>query len=177
MVFQDVRLLPWRTVLSNVEFPLELQGIPRERRKEKAMELLAKTGLEDFSAYYPHEISGGMKQRVGLARALVTNPEYLLMDEPFGALDAQTRELMQVELLKLWSVTKKTIAFITHSIDEAIFMSDEVILMSASPGIIKERIPINLPRPRWRDEVRNSIEFLDYRRHLWENLKQEIKGV
>jgi len=177
MVFQDVRLLPWRTVLSNVEFPLELQGVQKRTRRQKAGDLLGKIGLEGFASYYPHEISGGMKQRVGLARALVTDPEVLLMDEPFGALDAQTREVMQAELLKLKEVTAKTIVFVTHSIDEAIFLSDEVILMSAAPGTVKDRIAIDLPRPRWNNEVRNSVQFLEYRKYLWEGLKEEIRVV
>ena len=177
MVFQDVRLLPWRTVLSNVEFPLELQGVGKEIRRPKAIDLLDKMGLKNFATYYPHETSGGMKQRVGLARALVTDPQVLLMDEPFGALDAQTREVMQVELVKLRDITSKTIVFITHSIDEAIFLSDEVILMSASPATIKDRITIDLPHPRWKDEVRNSMQFLEYRKYLWNSLQEEIKVV
>src|SRR3990172_507438 len=175
MVFQDVRLLPWRTVLSNVEFPLELQGVGKEIRRPKAINLLDKMGLKNFATYYPHETSGVMKQRVGLARALVTDPQVLLMDEPFGALDAQTREVMQVELVKLRDRTKKTVVFVTHSIDEAIFLSDEVILMSASPATIKDRITIDLPHPRWKDEVRNSMQFLEYRKYLWNSLQEEIK--
>jgi NitT/TauT family transport system ATP-binding protein len=174
MVFQDIRLLPWRNVLSNVEFPLELKGVAKEERKSKAMGLLVKMGLEKFASYYPHQTSGGMQQRVGLARSLITDPAFLLMDEPFGALDAQTREIMQIELLKLADITSKTIVFITHSIDEAILMSDEIILLSASPATIKERISINLPKPRWKEEVRHSVEFLDYRKYLWESLKSEI---
>ncbi|HWP28882.1 MAG TPA: ABC transporter ATP-binding protein [Chloroflexota bacterium] len=174
MVFQDFRLLPWRTVISNVEFPLELRGVAPKIRREKALSLLAMIGLERFRDFYPHQLSGGMRQRVALARALMTDPAIVLMDEPFGALDAQTREVMQGELLKLWESWTMTIVFVTHSVDEAVLLSDEIIVMTSVPGRLKARIPIALPRPRWRDEVRNSLEFVQYRSQVWTLLRPEV---
>jgi NitT/TauT family transport system ATP-binding protein len=177
MVFQEFNLLPWRTALGNIEFGLQIQGVGRDDRKRRAIAALKLVGLEGFSDYYPHQLSGGMKQRVGLARALCTAPRYLLMDEPFGALDPQIRELMQIELMKLWETDRKTVIFVTHSVEEAIFLSDRVVVFSARPGTILEVVEINLPRPRWadEDEIKQSDGFLRHRQHIWKVLKREIQ--
>jgi NitT/TauT family transport system ATP-binding protein len=150
MVFQEYSLFPWRKVLDNVAFGLELKGISEEERYKKARQYLKMVELERFEERYPHELSGGMKQRVAIARALVNDPKALLMDEPFGALDAQTRNIMQSELLRIWEEEKKTIIFVTHSVDEAIYLADRIVIMSARPGKIKDVIKIDLPRPRSR---------------------------
>lgn len=173
MVFQEFGLLPWRTVLANVELGLELKGVQASVRRERAMELIKMAGLAGFASHYPHELSGGMKQRVGLARALVTDPEVLLMDEPFAALDAQTRDLMQMELLQIWDRTKKTVVFVTHSIEEAAYLSDRVIVISARPGRTKDVMKIALPRPR-DYEMRLSAEFNDIKARIWASLKEEL---
>src|SRR5499433_4447832 len=148
MVFQEFGLLPWRTVTANVELGLELKDVPAAERSERAIELIKLVGLAGFERHYPHELSGGMKQRVGLARALATEPEVLLMDEPFAALDAQTRDLMQAELLRIWQEARKTVLFVTHQIDEAIYLSDRVMVMTKRPGHAKKAFTIALPRPR-----------------------------
>lgn len=173
MVFQEFGLLPWRTVLANVELGLELKGVPADARRKCARELIELVGLTAFENHYPHELSGGMKQRVGLARALATDPEVLLMDEPFAALDAQTRDLMQAELLQIWDRAKKTVIFVTHSIEEAAYLSDRVIVMTARPGRTKSVIKINLPRPR-DYEMRLSAEFNDIKAEIWNTLKEEL---
>jgi len=173
MVFQEFGLLPWRTVTANVELGLELKGIAPTPRAERANELIKLVGLTGFESHYPHELSGGMKQRVGLARALATEPEVLLMDEPFAALDAQTRDLMQMELLQIWERTKKTVLFVTHSIEEAAYLSDRVIVMTARPGRTKDILKIDLPRPR-DYEMRLTPEFNDLKLHIWEVLKEEL---
>jgi NitT/TauT family transport system ATP-binding protein len=134
MVFQEFALLPWRTVRRNIEFGLEIQGMASEKRKEISDTFIQLVGLKGFENAHPYELSGGMKQRVGIARALASNPEILLMDEPFGALDAQTRNLMQRELLRIWEETKKTVVFVTHSVDEAVYLSDRIVVMTARPG-------------------------------------------
>src|SRR5919109_2109899 len=173
MVFQEFGLLPWRTVRANVELGLELKGVAPAIRRERALELIKLVGLESFQNHYPHELSGGMKQRVGLARALVTEPEVLLMDEPFAALDAQTRDLMQAELLQIWERTKKTVLFVTHSIEEAAYLSDRVVIMTARPGRMKNVITIDLPRPR-DYEMRLTPEFNDIKAKIWNTLKDEL---
>ena len=173
MVFQEFGLLPWRTVLANVELGLELKGVQASVRLERAMELIKMAGLAGFARHYPHELSGGMKQRVGLARALATDPEVLLMDEPFAALDAQTRDLMQTELLQIWDRAKKTVIFVTHSIEEAAYLSDRVIVISARPGRIKDVMKIALPRPR-DYEMRLSAEFNNIKARIWVSLKEEL---
>jgi NitT/TauT family transport system ATP-binding protein len=173
MVFQEFGLLPWRTVLANVELGLELKGVPLEQRRKRARELIELVGLTAFEHHYPHELSGGMKQRVGLARALATEPEVLLMDEPFAALDAQTRDFMQTELLQIWDRAKKTVIFVTHSIEEAAYLSDRVVIMSARPGRVKEILRINLPRPR-EYEMRLSPEFNQIKSRIWGTLKEEL---
>ncbi len=176
MVFQDFGLLPWRTSQKNAEFGLEVQGRALKERRAKAEEALHRVGLNHFKAHFPHELSGGMKQRVGLARALCTGPNILLMDEPFGSLDPQTRELMQVDLMKLWEEDRKTVIFVTHSIDEAIFLSDQIVLMTSQPGKIRQVIDVDLPRPRWMQEqdIKISNKFIEYRRDIWKKVKEEI---
>jgi NitT/TauT family transport system ATP-binding protein len=172
-VFQSFRLLPWRTVLDNIEFPLQIQAMPRPARLERAREYLRLVGLEDFEHSYPHELSGGMQQRVGLARALALEPEILLMDEPFAALDAQTREFMQLELGRLWQHLGIAVVFVTHSLDEALFLGDRIVLMGPRPGTVQEVLPISLPRPRWSYDFRAEHEFLERRAYLW----QRIRGM
>ena len=171
MVFQQFGLLPWRTVVSNVEFGLEIDGMPREERRATAQKYLELVGLKGFENYFPHQISGGMQQRVGIARALSKKPEILLMDEPFGAVDAQTREQLQEELLKIWDQTETTVVFVTHSIDEAIYLSDRVVVMQARPGRIKEELTIDLPRPRWEGDVKADPRFAQLRARLREALR------
>ena len=171
MVFQQFGLLPWRTVISNVEFGLEIDGVPREERRALAEQFLELVGLKGFENYYPHQISGGMQQRVGIARALSKKPEILLMDEPFGAVDAQTREQLQEELLKIWAQTETTVAFVTHSIDEAIYLSDRVVVMQARPGRIKEEVIIDLPRPRWEGDIKADPRFAQLRARLRDSLR------
>jgi NitT/TauT family transport system ATP-binding protein len=171
MVFQQFGLLPWRTVLGNVEFGLEIEGIARDERQKVAREYLALVGLAGFEDYYPHQISGGMQQRVGIARALSKQPDILLMDEPFGAVDAQTREQLQEELLKIWAKTNNTVIFVTHSIDESIYLSDRVIIMQSRPGRIKEEVKIDLPRPRWEGDVKADPRFAELRAAIRESLR------
>ena len=173
MVFQEFGLLPWRTVQTNVELGLELKGMGAEARRKVSQPLIEMVGLAGFERHFPHELSGGMKQRVGLARALATDPDVLLMDEPFAALDAQTRDLMQVELLRIWQEAKKTVLFVTHQIDEAIYLSDRVMVMTKRPGRAKKMFPIDLPRPR-DYEMRVTPEFNELKLEIWNALKDEI---
>ncbi len=173
MVFQEFGLLPWRTVQNNVELGLELKGVAAAERHEISRRLIRMVGLAGFETHYPHELSGGMKQRVGLARALATDPDVLLMDEPFAALDAQTRDLMQVELLRIWQETRKTVLFVTHQIDEAIYLSDRVVVMTKRPGHAKRMFAVDLPRPR-DYEMRVTREFNDLKLEIWRALKDEI---
>jgi len=170
IVLQGYALFPWRTVQENVEFGLEVKGLAKAERRRIASQFIELVGLTDFATRHPHELSGGMKQRVAIARALAFDPEILLMDEPFGALDAQTRESLQEELLRIWEQTNKTILFVTHSIDEAVFLADRVAIMSTSPGAVREIVPIDLPRPRTARGVRLSTEFGRIRHHIWELL-------
>ncbi|BAH05994.1 ABC transporter ATP-binding protein [Clostridium kluyveri] len=170
IIFQGYALFPWRTVEQNIEFGLEIKGIPKNERKEISNKFIKLVGLSNFQNRYPHELSGGMKQRVAIARALAYDPDVLLMDEPFAAVDAQTRELLQEELLNIWEDTNKTIVFITHSIEEAIFLADRVVVMTPNPGKIKEVIEINFPRPRSTVNVRMSQEFSSNRNRIWELL-------
>jgi NitT/TauT family transport system ATP-binding protein len=148
MVFQSASLLPWRTILRNVTYGLELQGVPLREATKRAQAMIELVGLAGFEGRHPGELSGGMQQRVNLARALVIDPEVILLDEPFAALDAQTRETMQTELLRVWDATKKTAIFITHQISEAVYLADRVIVMSPRPGRVKAIVPVDIPRPR-----------------------------
>src|SRR5438477_3976105 len=173
MVFQEFGLLPWRTVQHNIELGLELKRTAASKRRHIAERLVSLVGLIGFENHYPHELSGGMKQRVGLARALATDPDVLLMDEPFAALDAQTRDLMQVELLRIWREARKTVLFVTHQIDEAIYLSDRVMVMSKRPGRTKKIFDIKLPRPR-EYEMRVTPQFNDLKLEIWNTLKDEI---
>ena len=170
-VFQSFRLLPWRTVVDNVIFPLQVQAIARAERVDRAREYLRLVGLEDFENSYPHELSGGMQQRVGLARALALEPEILLMDEPFAALDAQTREFMQLELGRIWEHLGIAVVFVTHSLDEALFLADRIVLMGPRPGSVEEVLTVSLPRPRWSYDFRATTEFLERRGYLWRRIR------
>jgi NitT/TauT family transport system ATP-binding protein len=174
VVFQQYTLLPWRTALGNVEFALEAKGgLRKAERTERARDFLELVGLTDFANRYPHELSGGMKQRVAIARSLSYEPEVLLMDEPFGALDAQTRERLQEELLQIWRRTGTTIVFITHDIDEAVFLGERVAVMSARPGRIKQIVDINLDRSTADDvDPRSTPEFTRHRHEIWTLLRQ-----
>jgi NitT/TauT family transport system ATP-binding protein len=170
MVFQHHNLMPWRTVERNIELGLESQGVGKADRRRRAADWLQKVGLSEFARYYPSQLSGGMQQRVGLARALAVEPEMLLMDEPFGALDAQTRVVLQGELERIWEADAKTVVFITHDIEEALFLADRVIVMSARPGRIEADVPVTAPRPR-TDAWRADPEFAVLKGQIWELLK------
>jgi NitT/TauT family transport system ATP-binding protein len=172
MVFQNYGLLPWRSVLGNVEFGLEIRGMGRARRRAICRDYIDRVGLAGFENHYPHQISGGMQQRVGLARALSKDPKILLMDEPFAAVDMQTREKLQDELLGIWWTMKTTVLFVTHSIEEAIYLGDRVLVMSARPGRIAADILTELPRPRAESEVKSSDRYSELQRAVRAALKQ-----
>lgn len=172
-VFQSFRLIPWATTLHNVAFPLELAGVDRAEREATARLWLDRVGLGKSADVYPTQLSGGMKQRVALARAFAGDPEILLLDEPFASLDAQTREIMQLELLRLWDERKLTALFVTHSVEEAIILADRVVVMGPAPTSLREIVPIDLPRPRL-DSVRSSPEFLALRTYLTGVIRQLI---
>ena len=172
-VFQADSLYPWRTVLDNIAFGLEIKGIERKERYPRAQELIKMVGLSGFESHYPHELSGGMRQRVNLARALAVDPEIILMDEPFASLDAQTREVMQQELLKVWSSSRKTALFITHQIDEAVYLADRVIVFSARPSTVKADIRVDIPRPRPLS-VKRSPKFLEYVGEIWNLIESDV---
>ena len=174
MVFQAFALMPWATVRDNVAFGLELRGVPKDKRLARADELLNLVGLKGFEGRLPGQLSGGMQQRVGLARALAVDPEILLMDEPFGALDEQTRRLLQEELLGIWEATRKTVIFITHSMEEAVLLGDRVALMSPRPGRIINITHVPLPRPRAAavDAIEGSAEFAKITAGLWGQLRE-----
>ena len=176
VVFQQYALLPWMTVKKNVMFGLGLQGIKGKEAEEIAMKYIKMVQLEDFLDHYPKELSGGMKQRVAIARAYAVNPSVLLMDEPFGALDAQTRTQLQSELLETWEKEQKTCFFITHDVDEAIILAQKVIIMSARPGRIKEVVDVNIPYPRTQ-ETKMAPEFLELKNHIWGQVYQEYLEV
>jgi NitT/TauT family transport system ATP-binding protein len=173
MVFQEYALMPWRTVQKNVEFGLELQGLLNSNTQKNISKYIDLVGLNGFVESLPHELSGGMQQRVGLARALATEPEVLTLDEPFGALDAMTREVMQAEFEKILERTKQTVIFITHSIDEAIAMGDRIVVMTAGPGRIKTIINNEIPRPRYELEIRKHPLYHPMREQIWDLLKSE----
>lgn len=169
MVFQDFALMPWRSVIRNVELGMEIEGVPKKERRERAEKYLEIVGLEKFKDSRINELSGGMKQRVGIARALVNHPDVLLMDEPFGALDAQTRNLMQAGLIKILEKTDQTIIFVTHSVDEAVYLSDRIIVLTKRPAKIKEIVEVPWPRPR----DRASPEFTALRKKILDELEKE----
>lgn len=175
MVFQERGIIPWLTVEENVAFGLKMRHMPKEFVKERTAFYLRKTGLEKFSTLYPKELSGGMKQRVSIARAFANDPEILLMDEPFAALDEQNKFILQEELLSIWTETKKTVLFITHSIDEALLLSDRILLMSSQPGKIVEEIEVNLPRPRKMEDIRENPEMAAKFIKIWQHLQEEVQ--
>lgn len=172
LVFQNFGLFPWRTVRRNITLGLEIQGVPKDAQQRRANELIELIGLEGFEESYPSELSGGMQQRVGLARALAVNPEVLLMDEPFGALDAQTKDQMQTELLRLWEDERKTVVFITHDISEAVYLADRILVMSSKPSTMVHEVDVDFERPRWnrRLEIENDDRFEQIERELREHL-------
>ncbi len=176
MVFQHFGLLPWKTVYDNVAYGLRVQGRADADLADVVSRYIDLGGLRGFEKSYPYQLSGGMQQRVGLARALAVNPEVLLMDEPFGSLDAQTRELMQEELLRVWRSQPKTMLFVTHSIDEAVILGDRVALMTRRPGRVKEILEVGIARPRDPETVRRSTRYLELREHIWHQLKVEVVG-
>ena len=172
-VFQQYALFPWRTALANIEYALEVRGVGKRERTDKARYFLSLFGLSGFEDRFPNQLSGGMQQRVAIARALAADPEVLLMDEPFAALDAQTREILQSELLRIWEKINTTVVFVTHSIDEAIYLAGRIVVMTARPGRVKEIIDIDLPRPRDGD-IRSSTAFNGHRGRVWEALRDEV---
>ncbi|MFB7861305.1 ABC transporter ATP-binding protein [Streptomyces sp. NPDC056069] len=174
IVFQQYALLPWRTALGNVEFGLEATGVPRRERGARAREFLDLVGLSGFENRHPHELSGGMRQRVAIARSLAYDPDVLLMDEPFAALDAQTRESLQDELLRIWQRTGKTVVFITHSIDEAVYLGQRVAVMTSRPGRVKQVVPVTLGPRTGTDDIRSSPEFAHHRHRIWSLLHDEV---
>jgi NitT/TauT family transport system ATP-binding protein len=171
VVFQSFALLPWADVLTNVTFGLRLQGMPKADREERGMHFVQLVGLSGFERRLPKELSGGMQQRVGLARALAVDPDILLMDEPFGALDEQTRRLLQEQLLEIWEKTRKTVVFITHSMEEAVLLADRLVLMSRRPGRIQQILNVPLARPR-SGAVERSQAFVDIKENVWEHLRR-----
>lgn len=173
-VFQQDSLLPWRTVLANTMIGPELAGTHGKRERDRALQLLKLVGLNGFEHYFPRQLSGGMRQRVNLARALAIDPEILLMDEPFSALDAQSREIMQTELLRIWEQGRKTVLFVTHQIDEAVFLSDQVLVFARRPGRLQERVTIDLPRPRAL-ALKRMPEFISYVDHIWKSIENDVR--
>lgn len=176
MVFQEQGVIPWLTVKENVAFGLKMRRLPKEVIHERTSYYLKKTGLTPFSSLYPNELSGGMKQRVSIARAFANDPEILLMDEPFAALDEQNKYILQEELLSIWEETGKTVLFITHSIDEALLLSDRILLMSAQPGKIIHELKIKLPRPRKIEDIRENPEMAAKYVEIWKHLQEEVQN-
>ena len=176
VVFQQYALFPWRTVLKNVMFPLEMKKVPKDEAEAIARKYIKSVGLEGFEKSFPKELSGGMKQRVAIARAYAANPEVLLLDEPFGALDAQTRVQLQSELLETWEKEKKTCFFITHDVDEAVILAQRVIIMSARPGRIKKIVDIDIPYPRTQ-ATKTDPRFLELKSEIWNQVYQEFLEV
>ncbi|MGF6439478.1 NitT/TauT family transport system ATP-binding protein [Paraburkholderia youngii] len=173
-VFQSDAVFPWKSVLNNVSAGPLYRGMPKDQAKDKAMDWIRRVGLSRFEHHYPHQLSGGMRKRVALAQTFINEPEILLMDEPFSALDVQTRALMQDELLHLWSTNGASVVFVTHDIEEAITLADKVFVLSASPATIKTSYEIDLPRPRVVAEARYSPRFIELSRQIWSDLKDEV---
>jgi NitT/TauT family transport system ATP-binding protein len=173
-VFQDFALLPWASVLRNVAFGLELRGVPKDERQEIARKYIVEVGLSSFEARYPHQLSGGMRQRVGLARALAINADIVLMDEPFSSVDEQTRRKFQEELLELLKINQKTVIFVTHSIEEAAYLSDQIVLLSQRPGTILRVIRPNIERGKSADEIRRDKGYLDAVDEIWKILRDYV---
>ena len=173
-VFQQDSLLPWRSVFANASIGPEIAGTGGEAQKRRTLDLLKLVGLGGFENYFPRQLSGGMRQRVNLARALAIDPEILLMDEPFSALDAQSREIMQTELLRIWEQGRKTVLFVTHQIDEAVFLSDHVFVFARRPGRVQERVDIALPRPRAL-ALKRTPEFVNYVDHIWRLIENDVR--
>ena len=174
LIFQQESLFPWKTVWDNVEFALKMRGIEKEERRTRTEAWLTKVGLLRFAGAYPYQLSGGMKQRVSIARAFALDPEILLMDEPFAALDQQTKLLLQEELLRLWADTQKTVIFVTHNIDEAVLLGDRVIVMTAHPGHVKDEVYIDLPRPRDPMGIRTDPRYMAFTQEIWHLLRNEV---
>jgi NitT/TauT family transport system ATP-binding protein len=174
-LFQQDAILPWRTVLDNVALGLRFHGVPVADARSRAAEWVARVGLSGFERYYPHQLSGGMRKRVGMAQTLITEPRILLLDEPFAALDVQTRGLMQDELLHLWAGSGAAVVFVTHDLTEAISLADRVVVMTAGPATVKSVVDVPLPRPRDVEEIRLSEAFLEIYRHVWESLREEVE--
>jgi len=174
LVFQEHGFFPWMTVLDNVAFGLEMRGMARQKRRDQARDFVERVGLSSFADSYPHELSVGMRQRVGIARAFVTDPQMLLMDEPFGSLDAQTRLVLQEELLRIWEAHQKVVIYVTHDIEEAVLLGDRVLVMTGRPGRIREEISIPLGRPRDILSVERP-EVTDIKWHIWKILEDEVR--
>ena len=174
-MFQADAVLPWKNVLDNVALGLRYRDVPTAEANARAREWIARVGLTGFEDRYPHQLSGGMRKRVAMAQTLITEPSLLLLDEPFGALDVQTRELMQDELLELWSGTGAAVVFVTHDLTEAISLADRVVVMTAGPATVKDVVPVELPRPRRVEEIRLTPEFTDLYRRVWDSLREEVE--
>jgi NitT/TauT family transport system ATP-binding protein len=175
MIFQGDSIFPWMTVWDNAAYGLRMRHAPAAMIKEVVSHYLARTGLTKFAKYYPHQLSGGMRQRVSIARAFANDPEILLMDEPFSALDAQNKVLLQEELLRIWEEHKKTVVFITHSVDEAVFLGDRIMVMTAQPGRVKAFVPVPLARPRNIMELQKSPEYGELIADIWSSLREEVQ--
>ena len=176
IVFQEFVLFPWKTVLGNVMYGLAERGVPRRERRERAQAYIDMVHLSGFEKHYPKELSGGMKQRVALARTLIMDPDILLMDEPFGAIDAQTRVVLQTELLQIWERTKKTVLFVTHSVEEALYLSDRIYVLSGRPSRVREVIDVDLPRPRDAEAIVGTPRYGELHRRVWSLLQAEQRG-
>jgi NitT/TauT family transport system ATP-binding protein len=174
-MFQTDAVLPWKNVLDNVAIGLRYRGVKKQEAHERARDWITRVGLAGFEDRYPHQLSGGMRKRVAMAQTLITEPSLLLLDEPFGALDVQTRELMQDELLRLWSGSGAAVVFVTHDLTEAISLADRVVVMTAGPATVKDVVAIDLPRPRRVEEIRLTREFTDLYRSIWDSLRVEVE--
>ena len=174
-VFQSDNLMPWRTVWENIALGPELRGESKKAYGPRIEQMIELVGLEGFDRYYPHQLSGGMRQRVNLARALAIEPDVLLMDEPFAALDAQTREIMQDELLRIWRATHNTVIFITHQIDEALFLADRLLILAARPGRVQEILDVDIPRPRSL-EIKRNARFTELADHVWHGIERQVRA-